>query len=501
MSEDPKKFQGSEFIGYAPRSSPDGSASTSALFDEKEAALLGVAGLGIALTTADIFFTLVSLPAVQRGLGSSDQALQFAVALHSAAFASVLIAAGRLGDHIGAHRVYMLGLVLMIIGSALASTAPNTTVFLAARGIQGIASGFIAPQIVALLGTHFQGDKRRKAFAAFALAQAFGGVMGQLSAGLIIEANLFGYGWRGTFALVCPVALICLLLTARYASDLRDSHRRPLDAFGAILCAAFLGLTTWSLTIGRDAGGPIGLGAGLIGATFIALILGIQQRRLSRSGGYPMLPLELLATPRVRLGLLATFVFYAGVLSFYWLVGIHSQRDLGLSPWEAGCLFSMCGFGFAISTALGPRISASTQRRTLYWGALGLAGAHLLGLVISLTDKNVFGTAIYVFLAGFSIGSIMAPLLATVTSEAHHEDAGSLAGVFGSIQASGNGLGAVVIPIAYLSTDIETLTGLGLGGYAASLLLLLFLAVTLAAMIKKLLKSRRATRAIALRSP
>ncbi|MFZ4649803.1 MAG: MFS transporter [Rubrivivax sp.] len=491
MSDEHKEFRGSEFVGYAPRFEPRTSTGASSIFERGEGAFLGSAVLGATLTTADIFFALLALPAVQVGLGGSDQALQLVVAIHSAAFASVLIAAGRLGDSIGANRVCMLGLGLMVAAATLATLAPSMEVFIVARGLQGIAAGCVTPQIIALVGTRFQGVKRRKAFAAFALAQALGAVLGQLVAGAIIETNVFGLGWRGPFALLAPAAFFGLVLMARYVDERRSPQKRPLDLSGTALCALLLVLITWSLTVGRlPEQGAVWLD-GLLAAVLVGVIFGIHQFKLDRAGRHPMLPLQSLRNPRVRLGLLAAFVFYLGVLSFYWLVGIHSQRELQLSPWAAGCLFAVFGFGFTISTALGPRISARTQRQVLYWGSIGLAGAHGLGIVVSLFDPNIVGTAAYLFFAGVGIGSIMAPLMATVTSEADSRDAGAVAGLFGTVQATGNGLGASLVPIAYLSQEIGSKSGLPINGYGTSLLLLLLASLFLTLMIRRLLKGQR----------
>lgn len=436
--------------------------------------------LGALVLTLDFFTVLVALPSLQRDLGTSDAELQLVVAAYSTAFASGLIASGRLGDVYGNRRIYVAGLVLMILSTVAASLAQSTTAFLLIRFLQGLAAAMVQPQVLTIVGTRFAGHARRKAFAGYALSQALGGVAGQLLAGFMISLNVAGMGWRAAFLVLLPALVLALVLSLRLPAERVAEKRIRLDLAGMAMCSIALGWLAWAVTVCRVTRPWPEFVAHLAGSLALCALFVWHQHRLERQGLQPMLPLRLLQSARVRQGLVCVFVFYLGLMSFYWLLSVRLQREMGLDAWAAGQLFALYGGCFMVATAASPAFHRRWGARVLAWSAWLLALGHGLGIAATQAGTDLIPLAMALAVTGLGVGAVMSQLLAMATAGGAPEEAGALAGVVGTVQAAGNALGAALVPIAYLSASAGGPPGKMLEPYSLGLLLLLVLAMLLA---------------------
>jgi MFS family permease len=443
---------------------------------------LGLAGLlaGAFVVALDFFLALVTLPSIQRELGSTDAELQLMLAAYATAFAAGLVAGGRLGDIYGRRRLFQVGLGTVVLAALAAFFASTSFAMISARAAQGLASALMQPQIIAMLGLGFTGTRRRHVFAAYALSQAMAGVAGQLSAGLLIELNLGGWGWRTCFVAVLPVAVLAIVLTQFGVRERRGESGSSVDWVGMMLGAGALVWLIWNLTVGRSVLSGGGMLASLACNGALGALFALHQVRLSRLGRSPMLPVHLLGQRRVQLGLACVFLFYLGLMSFYWLFSVRTQQELGLGAAQAGRLFAVYGVAFMVATMASPLVERRMSIRALPLGALLVAVGHATGIAVTQGGFGLAALGVSLGLTGLGIGLVMAPLLATVTAHASAADAGALAGTVGTVQAAANALGTAVIPLAYLSRAQQPGEVVGLGGYSASLLLLAGLAVLLA---------------------
>ncbi len=92
--------------------------------------------------------------------------------------------------------MFTIGLALFTVMSAACGLAPNATALVVARALQGAAGAMLTPQVLAILGTTYEGRRRDRAFAAYGFAMGIAGVFGQLLGGALIQADLAGLGWR-----------------------------------------------------------------------------------------------------------------------------------------------------------------------------------------------------------------------------------------------------------------------------------------------------------------
>src|SRR3954451_8195568 len=130
-------------------------------------AALPVILAGTFIVVLDFFIVNVALPSMQADLHASTGAIEWVVAGYGLTTAVMLITAGRLGDQLGRRRVFSFGLALFTLASAACGIAPNVTVLIAARLVQGSAGSLLMPQVLAIIGVVYPGPERVRALAAY----------------------------------------------------------------------------------------------------------------------------------------------------------------------------------------------------------------------------------------------------------------------------------------------------------------------------------------------
>ena len=84
-----------------------------------------------------------------------------------------------------------------------------------------------------------------------------GFVSGQILGGGLIQANIFGLGWRAIFLVNVPVGVIALIVAGVVVPRARGQRRPRLDPLGAVGVSGGLALALVPLTLGRDEGWPV----------------------------------------------------------------------------------------------------------------------------------------------------------------------------------------------------------------------------------------------------
>lgn len=145
----------------------------------------------------------------------------------------------------------MLGFTL---SSLLCGLAGSLNLLIAARILQGAAAALLFPQIYALMRVLYVPQQRRRAFAWLGMTLGLAAIFGQILGGFIIEANLFGSGWRMIFLINLPIGALALW-AARRIPESRVAQAQRLDGVGLWLAATGLSLLLLPLLEGRRAAG------------------------------------------------------------------------------------------------------------------------------------------------------------------------------------------------------------------------------------------------------
>ncbi len=435
---------------------------------------LGVAAIlgGAFMVVLDFFIVIVALPSIQRELGATPAMLGLVVAAYAAATASGLVAGGRLGDRFGRKATFLVGLACFTAASVGCGLARSPAELVTLRVLQGLAGALVQPQVLALLGAGFAGRKRARVFAWYAMAMGVAGVLAQVLGGLVIELDLGGLGWRGCFLINLPIGGLGLLLAARAVQETPRQPALAMDLPCSALLGATLGLLVLALTAGREAGFPPWALAALALAAASAAAFAWHERRLGRNGQLGLVPARLLAAPGFGRGALAVLLFYSAVASLYFVLGLHLQQTLGLTPMMSGGVFAVLGAAFFAASMLGARVPVSRRVACMVGGAALAAAGHLWQLLAHAAFPGATGMVPGLIAEGAGIGMVMAPLLAAVLATAPAADAGVAAGILATMQQVGNALGVAAISSVRALGAPDPATAVAPSGFSLSMLYL-----------------------------
>ncbi|MEY9873482.1 EmrB/QacA subfamily drug resistance transporter [Streptacidiphilus sp. MAP12-33] len=412
----------------------------------------------------DFFIVNVAIPSMQRGLGAGAGAIQWIMVGYSLALAAGLITAGRLGDIHGRRRMFALGLGLFTAASAACGLAPQTDLLVAARVAQGLAAALMAPQVLAIIRTAYQGAAQARAIALYAVTMGLGAVCGQLIGGLLIKADLFGSGWRACFLINLPVGLAALALVRRSLPESRAARRPRLDNTGTVLVSTSLVALLLPLVQGRSAGWPLWTWLSLAASVVLLLVFVAHQCRSAARGGSPLVPPQLFRGPGFAVSAVAQVLFASGQASFFLVLALYLQFGRGLDALGSGLVFTVLAVGYFASSRRSHLVAARLGRHAVTLGALGMAaGLALLWAGAGLAG-DAGGTERVLWLLpglvvdGVGMGLVLGPLTGDALSRVPAELVGAASGVVTALQQVGGAIGVALLGLVFYGS-------LG-GGYA-----------------------------------
>lgn len=431
---------------------------------------------GIFMIILDFFIVNVAIPSMQDDLGASEAAVQWVVAGFGLALGAGQITGGRLGDRYGRRRLFVLGMALFTLASAVCGLADSSATLVAGRVAQGLAAALMSPQILSIISVGRAGPRRARAVAAYGTTMGMAAACGQLIGGALTQADVAGLGWRACFLINVPIGAAVLALAPHAiresrldscvpttpaaapltAAPLAGAPRRVrgggVDLVGAALATVVLVAAVLPLVQGREAGWPLWTWLCLAGAAVLIAVFGRHQRWLTRRGRMPLVDLTLFRERAVTVGLIADLVFFTGIASFFLVLALYLQRGLGLDALRAGLVFTQLALGYLVTSFAGGPLVRRFGRAALAAGALVMAaGLGLLALVVQLagTTGSVALLTPPLLVIGAGMGMVMAPLIGVILAGVEPRHAGTASGLLATAQQVGNALGVAIVGVVF----------------------------------------------------
>ncbi|MBE1461692.1 DHA2 family efflux MFS transporter permease subunit [Kibdelosporangium phytohabitans] len=395
------------------------------------------------MAIVDETIVAVSLPAIQRDLGFSQSGLAWVTTAYLIAFGGLLLLFGRLGDILGRRRVFLAGLAVFTVASALCGLAWDATALLAARFVQGVGAAALTAVVLGMIVTLFpEPGERAKAIGAFSFVQASGGTIGSLAGGLITQTA----SWHWIFAVNVPIGVVALVLAVRLLPHQPGIRTARTDVPGAVLATAALMTLVYTITTVEHQGWASVRTAGF-GAAALALLAGFVVRQATAVT--PLLPLRMFRLRGLSGANVVLFLLVGAMFGFMFTTVLYLRQVAGLSPQATGvamippaAVIAVVSLGF--SAKLNTRFG---ERRVLPAGlVLIIAGLGLLGRVpLDAVYAADVLPALIVLGAGF--GMAMPALMALGMAGTTPEDAGLASGLFNTTQQVGGALGLAALAV------------------------------------------------------
>lgn len=409
---------------------------------------------GAFLPMLSFFIINVALPAIGSDLQAGAGELQLVVGSYGIANATLLVVGGRLGDGFGRKRLFLYGLVGFTVMSLICAIAPTIGVLLAARVVQGAAAAAMTPQVLASISSLLTGEHRARAMAMFGVAGGAAAALGQILGGVLVEADVFGLGWRAVFLVNVPVGLVALVAALKLLPETKATQAHRVDLAGAGLLALALVLLLLPLTEGRPLGWPLWTWLCLAATIPAVGLLGVHQHRSEKAGTAPLIPPSVLRLRAMRIGLLLAVGFFTTFGGFMFVFALATQGEAGMSPLEGGLSLLPMAVGFLITSIYGPRLQQRYGAGLILRGWIVQAVGYAVLAVVALTlwpDVTPWTMAVPMLIAGFGSGLVMVPLMGVVVGQVPPAQAGLGSGILLTSQQTCLALGAATVGTAYLS--------------------------------------------------
>jgi EmrB/QacA subfamily drug resistance transporter len=402
---------------------------------------------GFLMIILDQTIVNVALPSIQSDLGFSQSNLAWVVNAYLIAFGGLLLLVGRLGDLIGRRRIFLIGLTVFTLASAVCGLAQSQGMLIAARFVQGLGGAMTAAVILGMIVTMFPTpSERAKAISVYSFVAAAGGAIGLLAGGVLTQT----INWHWIFFVNLPIGVATAFFATRVLpADEGIGLDHGADAPGAVLLVSSLMLAVYTIVEASHYGWGSAHTLGF-GAFAIALLASFVVRQARAAN--PLVPLSVFRSRIVTGANLVQVAMVAGMFGMFFLGALYLQRVLhydaiqvGLAFLPVALLIAVLSLGFAarLITRFGGRATLLAGLVLVAAGLIVFRGAPVDAsyLVNLLPAMVLLGTG-----AGLAFPSLMTLAMAGATEE----DSGLLSGLVNTTQQVGGALGLAVL--ATLST-------------------------------------------------
>jgi EmrB/QacA subfamily drug resistance transporter len=252
--------------------------------------VLLVVSAAVFLASLDLFIVNIAFPDIARSFeGTTVSDLSWVLNGFAIVFAALLVPAGRIADRVGRRRMFIAGLAVFTLGSALCAVSWSVGALVGFRVVQAVGAAMVFPTSLALLVDAFPPEKRAAAIGAWAGVGGVAAALGPPIGGLLVELS-----WHWVFVVNVPVGVLALVGARRVLRESRDDQdpRWP-DAVGTGLLIVGVGLAAWGLVGAPDHGwGTVRTIGALVAGLVLVWGAVLQSRRIADHRA-PALDLEL----------------------------------------------------------------------------------------------------------------------------------------------------------------------------------------------------------------
>ena len=338
------------------------------------------------LSALDQTIVGVSMPRIIKELNGFDR-YTWVTTVYLLASTAVVPVVGKLSEQLGRKRVFLVGIAMFLLGSALAGASQSLDQLILFRGFQGIGGGILTGTAFAVIADLFSPAERGKYTGFMVGVFGLANVLGPLAGGYLTD----NVGWRWVFYVNLPIGLViwtALLFT--FPSRARPATRPRIDYLGAtgisggsallVLGTSLAGLNGWNY---------FWVWAYIVGgAAMIAAAMWHESRTPEA-----VLPPALFKSSIFSLAMAVTFIFGAVMLGAITYVPLFLQAVVGVSSTHSGLLMVPMMAGLIVGATGGGFLLSYTGRYRIQ-GLAGItavtAGMYLLSrLNVTATQAEV----------------------------------------------------------------------------------------------------------------
>jgi DHA2 family multidrug resistance protein-like MFS transporter len=382
----------------------------------------------------------VALPTLSHQLNASASQSIWVTNAYQLGSVMLLLPLAAFGEMLGYRRVYMTGMAVFTLASAICIFAPTLQILCAGRALQGMGAAGVMSMTAALVRHTFPGRLMGRALGGNAFV-----IAASAAAAPSVAAAILSVGdWRWLFAANIPLCVFALALGPTMLPRSRLS-RRPLDVVSALLSAVLFG----ALVIGAELVGRndrLLLGCGLLAASAASAVILVRR---SWAQPAPLFPIDLLRIPLFGLSILSSTLAFGAQLMGSISLPFLLQLGLGRSVVETGFLVTPWAIATVLAAPLSGILADRLPGAILNSAGLVAMAAGMFLLAAMPADIDNLGVIWRSAICGAGFGFFQTPNTRTVVLVAPHSRSGATGGALATARTIAQSLGAVAVALLF----------------------------------------------------
>lgn len=390
----------------------------------------------------DFSITFLALSTIADEFDVTLRSVTWVAIASSLTVSAVMLPLGRVADLTGRKRFHITGMVIFVVGSLLAASAPSLGILIGARVVMAIGGAMGQAVVMAIITAVFPANERGKGLGMLTTAVAIGATAGPIVAGPMLHF----FGWRSLFIFLAVPTTLAIFFAIRVLDDARIGSTKPAEGSrydwpGAFLSAGALSLliVTVSNPFGYDWGSAQIIGGGVLTAVLFATLIWWELRFDS-----PIMNLRFFQNATFAFSTLTRLLGFIGSSATFFLMPIFIQSFLGLSQLSAGLIMFVGALGMGISGFMSGRLSDRYGFRVFTFIGIGTLFVTGIGLAFFTTDTPVWVIMPVLFVNGLGMGTWMAPNMNATLSVIERKDYGSVSAFLNLVRNVGSVTGQAV---------------------------------------------------------
>ncbi|MDK9697277.1 MAG: MFS transporter [Siculibacillus sp.] len=438
---------------------PDGSP---ALGERERLSIIFGALTVLMLAALDQTIVSPALPTIGAALGDVEY-LSWVVSAYFLTSTAVTPLYGKLADLRGRRPTLYAAVGIFSLGSVLCAVAPNMTLLVVGRAVQGLGGGGLISLVQTVIGDVVPPRERGRFMGWISLVWATASVSGPVIGGVFAQH----LHWSLIFWINLPVAAVAVAMIHRAMRHLPDVHRpQRLDWYGAVLIVGGTVALMLALTWG-GARMPWSSPTILALAAVFALSFGLFVVHMIRVED-ALIPLSVFRNPVVAVTTSAMFFVMGSWLALTVWVPIWLEQAHGFGAANAG--FGL--IALTLGTVTGANFGGRALMRVPHYKRLVLAGSAVgvladAALAAGSPVLPFWAAEALLGIAGFGTGMLFPLSTVAVQNAVERRDLGVATATHAFFRSLGtvvvvaalgaiflsSGLGAAIEGGAHLRTD------------------------------------------------
>ncbi len=382
----------------------------------------------------------IALPAIEKTFDMNAIMLSWVISSFLLSTAMFLLPSGKWGDSSGVAKLFKIGVLIFTISSLISAIAPNGTILIASRFLQGIGAAFTTTTGQAILVPAFPPKQRGQVIGISVSGVYLGLSFGPFIGGLMTQQ----LGWRSIFIVSAIIGLIVSAIAFRFLDkDKLEKRKVKFDFKGLILFAIGLSLLVFGSSEIPSLQGWIMLSGGAV-----ALVLFWFTEKRAKD---PIVDVKMYTQNRLfALSNLAALINYSATYAIVFFLSLYLQKVQGLTPQKAGLILIAQPIMMTIFSPFMGKLSDIYQPRYFATAGMAMCGIGLAAMAFFTATTPIWLIVAVLIWVGIGFALFSSPNMNTIMSSVDRSKYGQASGSAASMRVIGQ-ISSMTIVMIYIA--------------------------------------------------